>query len=97
MISSGVQECAAQAPTAYTDSKTNITFTTWSFTDSGGMTYGMALPEDALTKDATEYIGILVSPLFRLPEKDMEANNFRSDAQTPVVAGVDCRMAHPAR
>ncbi|TPX15813.1 uncharacterized protein E0L32_000147 [Thyridium curvatum] len=57
-----VQECAAQAPTAYTDSKTNITFTTWSFTDSGGMTYGMALPEDALTKDATEYIGILRCP-----------------------------------
>ncbi|KAF3004614.1 hypothetical protein E8E14_008457 [Neopestalotiopsis sp. 37M] len=50
-----IQSCLAQ--TAYTDPKTGIQFSTW--TQKGGYTYGVALPGDALTKDATEYIGLL--------------------------------------
>ncbi|KAI0164219.1 hypothetical protein GGR52DRAFT_110854 [Hypoxylon sp. FL1284] len=46
----------AQEAVPYTDPDTGIEFATWS---SGGETIGMALPEDALTTDATEYIGIL--------------------------------------
>jgi cellobiose dehydrogenase (acceptor) len=60
------------APVAWTDSKTGITFDTWSATDappngdsegpqtSGGFTFGVALPADALTTDATEFIGYMV-------------------------------------
>ncbi|KAI5860128.1 hypothetical protein GGS23DRAFT_250254 [Durotheca rogersii] len=46
----------AQDPVPYTDPETGIEFGTWT---QGGMTIGLALPEDSLTKDATEYIGIL--------------------------------------
>ncbi|OTA96404.1 cellobiose dehydrogenase protein [Hypoxylon sp. CO27-5] len=48
--------CLAQDATPYTDPDTGIEFGTWT---QGGQTIGLALPEDALTKDATEYIGIL--------------------------------------
>ncbi|KAI1418705.1 hypothetical protein F5Y13DRAFT_196459 [Hypoxylon sp. FL1857] len=48
--------CLAQEATPYTDPDTGIEFGTWA---QGGQTFGLALPEDALTKDATEYIGIL--------------------------------------
>ncbi|CAG9989475.1 unnamed protein product [Clonostachys byssicola] len=50
---------AAQSstPTPYTDPATGIVFDTW--TASAGMTFGFALPSDALTVDATEYIGYL--------------------------------------
>ncbi|KAI1402017.1 hypothetical protein F4819DRAFT_496243 [Hypoxylon fuscum] len=51
-----LRTCLAQAPVPYTDLETGIEFGTWT---QSGMTYGLALPEDALTKDATEYIGIL--------------------------------------
>ena len=47
-------------PTAYTDPGTGITFDTWMDT-SGTMTFGFAFPSNALTTDATEFIGILVS------------------------------------
>ncbi|XXH03587.1 hypothetical protein Hte_009992 [Hypoxylon texense] len=46
----------AQEAVPYTDPDTGIEFATWS---QGGQTVGLALPEDALTTDATEYIGIL--------------------------------------
>jgi cellobiose dehydrogenase (acceptor) len=45
----------------YTDAATGIKLSTWTATDGGAFTFGLALPPDALTKDATEYIGLLVS------------------------------------
>ncbi|KAI0206366.1 fungal cellulose binding domain-containing protein [Astrocystis sublimbata] len=69
-----VQLCLGQEadPTVYTDSETGITFDTWIVPDRaggssnlgtwGGMTVGMALPEDALTTDATEFIGYMLCP-----------------------------------
>ncbi|KAI1485643.1 cellobiose dehydrogenase [Biscogniauxia mediterranea] len=51
-----LQPCLAQAPVAYTDPDTNIEFGTW---EQGDLTFGLALPGDALTNDATEYIGLL--------------------------------------
>ncbi|KAI1260951.1 hypothetical protein F5Y18DRAFT_431739 [Xylariaceae sp. FL1019] len=48
--------CVAQDPTPYTDPDTKIEFGTWV---QGDMTIGMSLPGDALTNDATEYIGLL--------------------------------------
>ena len=53
----------SSAPVAYTDSKTGIVFDTWTVPQSdtkGGLTFGVALPSDALTVDATEFIGYLV-------------------------------------
>lgn len=47
----------AQDPVKYTDPDTGIEFGTWA---QGDQTVGLALPEDALSKDADEYIGILV-------------------------------------
>lgn len=66
----GAQPCAAQDPTMYKDVKTGIELGVWGYTPDvsdeddpgfGAYQFGMALPEDALTKDATEYIGVLVS------------------------------------
>ncbi|KAL7627298.1 hypothetical protein AAE478_001487 [Parahypoxylon ruwenzoriense] len=66
-----VQQCLGQGstPTLYTDSKTGITFNTWTVPDKadggsgvsavGGLTFGVALPGDAMTVDATEFIGYL--------------------------------------
>ncbi|KAI1081234.1 carbohydrate-binding module family 1 protein [Whalleya microplaca] len=51
-----LQTCVAQTPTPYTDPDTGIEFGTW---EEGGLTIGIALPEDALSTDATEYIGLL--------------------------------------
>lgn len=45
---------------SYTDPATDIQFKTWS-TEGSSFTFGMALPSDALTTDATEYIGLIVS------------------------------------
>lgn len=68
-----MQLCLGQdsTPTIYTDSKTGIVFNTWIVPDTasgapgvttwGGMTMGVALPQNALTTDATEFIGYLVS------------------------------------
>jgi cellobiose dehydrogenase (acceptor) len=70
MLNTDVQQASAQSatPVVLTDSKTGITFDTWPVPDSGtgqatwgGLTFGMALPSDALTTDATEFIGYLVS------------------------------------
>ncbi|KGO54824.1 Cellobiose dehydrogenase, cytochrome [Penicillium expansum] len=50
-------------PVAYTDPDTGITFDTWSVSETlskGGFTFGIALPSDALTTDATEFIGYLL-------------------------------------
>lgn len=66
----GLQTCAAQTVSNYTDKATGIQFGTWAFLPdasdpdsipaSASFTFGMALPGDALDKDASEYIGILV-------------------------------------
>lgn len=49
---------------SYIDPKTSINFTTWSASldedGNGAFTFGMVLPQDATSKDATDYIGILV-------------------------------------
>ncbi|KAL2826704.1 hypothetical protein BDW59DRAFT_145062 [Aspergillus cavernicola] len=63
-VGSVIQPCLSQsnAPTLYTDPDTGIVFDTWTVAPtvtSGGLTFGMALPEDALTTDATEFIGYL--------------------------------------
>lgn len=42
----------------YTDPSTNITFPTW--TDGAGYTFGLVVPDTALTTDSYEYIGYLV-------------------------------------
>ncbi|KAI1276713.1 fungal cellulose binding domain-containing protein [Xylaria sp. FL0933] len=69
-----IQLCLGQSSTAtvYKDSKTGITFDTWIVPDTasgasgtttwGGMTIGLALPENALTTDADEFIGYLQCP-----------------------------------
>jgi cellobiose dehydrogenase (acceptor) len=55
-----LQQCAAQMTAgSYTDSETGIALKTWTATSGSAFTFGMALPADALTKDATEYIGLL--------------------------------------
>ena len=54
---------------SYKDSKSGISFSTWSTTPSDDpdssaqvdFTWGLALPDGALKKDANEYIGYLVS------------------------------------
>ncbi|KAJ4396268.1 hypothetical protein N0V93_000487 [Gnomoniopsis smithogilvyi] len=51
------QQCWAQDPVLYTDPLTNITFPTWS--DGEGYTFGMIVPETALTTDTYDYIGYL--------------------------------------
>ncbi|KAJ8123784.1 hypothetical protein ONZ43_g345 [Nemania bipapillata] len=51
-----IRTCLAQDPVPYTDPGSGIEFGTW---EQGDMTIGMALPADALTKDATEFIGYL--------------------------------------
>ncbi|EAU37630.1 predicted protein [Aspergillus terreus NIH2624] len=56
--------CLAQKPSPYTDPGTGIAFTTWNIPleDNGGdLTFGMALPSNALKTDATEFIGYIVS------------------------------------
>ncbi|KAK8091318.1 Cellobiose dehydrogenase [Apiospora phragmitis] len=66
-VGSNVRQAWAQAgtPTHYTDADTGIVFDTWPV--SSGMTFGVALPSDALTADADEFIGIFVgSPPPRL-------------------------------
>lgn len=50
-------------PVKYTDPGTGIVFDTWpvpSSTSAGGLTFGVALPSNALTVDANEFIGYLV-------------------------------------
>lgn len=42
----------------YTDPLTNITFPTWS--DGEGYTFGMIVPDTALTTNTYDYIGYLV-------------------------------------
>jgi cellobiose dehydrogenase (acceptor) len=55
-----LQQAAAQMTAGtYTDEATGITLNTWTANSGGAFTFGMALPADALTTDATEYIGLL--------------------------------------
>ncbi|KAK4150359.1 cellobiose dehydrogenase [Chaetomidium leptoderma] len=55
-----LQQGVAQMTTGtYTDAETGIKLSTWSSTSPALFTFGMALPANALTKDATEYIGLL--------------------------------------
>ncbi|KAI1336375.1 fungal cellulose binding domain-containing protein [Xylariaceae sp. FL0016] len=59
----------SSTPTVYTDTETGIIFDTWIVPDTaigatgtstwGGLTFGLALPEDALETDADEFIGFL--------------------------------------
>ncbi|KAI1302054.1 cellobiose dehydrogenase [Xylaria venustula] len=51
-----IRTCLAQDPVPYTDPDTKIQFGTW---EEGDMTIGLSLPSDALTTDATEFVGIL--------------------------------------
>jgi len=49
----------------FTDAASGITFNSWGIPNGspstqGGFRFGMALPQDALTTDATEFIGYLV-------------------------------------
>ncbi len=53
------------APVTFTDPGTGIVFNSWGFANGaaqtqGGYTFGAALPANALTTDATEFIGYLV-------------------------------------
>ncbi|KAF3022035.1 hypothetical protein E8E14_012745 [Neopestalotiopsis sp. 37M] len=59
-----IQHAFAQSstPVVYTDPETGITFDTWpvpAASSAGGMTFGMALPSDALTVNADEFVGYL--------------------------------------
>ncbi|KAL2162456.1 hypothetical protein VTH06DRAFT_7369 [Thermothelomyces fergusii] len=55
-----LKQCAAQMTEGtYTHEATGITFKTWTPSDGSTFTFGLALPGDALTNDATEYIGLL--------------------------------------
>ncbi|KAH6624220.1 cellobiose dehydrogenase [Chaetomium sp. MPI-SDFR-AT-0129] len=52
------------APNTFTDPDSGIVFNSWGIADGGaqtqgGFTFGVALPSDALTKDAEEFIGYL--------------------------------------
>ncbi|KAL3469191.1 hypothetical protein BJX99DRAFT_265413, partial [Aspergillus californicus] len=64
VVSSFLEPVLAQtsAPTVYTDPDTGIVFDTWTVaatSSAAGLTFGVALPEDALTTDSTEFIGYL--------------------------------------
>lgn len=55
-----------QPATTFTDPDSGVVFNSWgvpsgSSQTQGGFTFGVALPSDALTKDADEFIGYLVS------------------------------------
>lgn len=60
-----VQHGRAQSstPVAYTDPDTGIVFDSWTI-PAGTMKWGFTFPSDALTVDATEFIGVLVSNSF---------------------------------
>jgi cellobiose dehydrogenase (acceptor) len=52
-------------PITFTDADSGITFNSWAIPNGGAQTqggfrFGMALPSDALQKDASEFIGYLV-------------------------------------
>lgn len=94
----------------YKDEKSGIEFGTWAYTADasseddpgfGAYTFGMALPEDALTKDANEYIGILVGlSHVSLPRLAGLTDLQRRDAPSPApprTAGAPSRMACPDR
>jgi len=67
--------------------------------------FGMALPPDALTKDATEYIGYLVSPKTWLLDIISKILTVGSDAKAPIRQrrttstpdGAQSPMVNPAR
>lgn len=66
------QPCAAQDVSKYKDASTNITFGMYGVDEiidsesgdvaQGFYNFGMVLPNDALKKNANDYIGILVCP-----------------------------------
>ncbi|KAL4912248.1 hypothetical protein BDW62DRAFT_206673 [Aspergillus aurantiobrunneus] len=52
----------SSTPESYTDPDTGIVFDTWTIaptSSAAGLTFGVALPEDALTVDADEFIGYI--------------------------------------
>ena len=55
----------SSTPTTFTDPDSGVVFNTWGIPNGGaqtqgGFTFGVALPEDALSTDADEFIGYLV-------------------------------------
>ncbi|KFH42728.1 Cellobiose dehydrogenase-like protein [Hapsidospora chrysogenum ATCC 11550] len=60
----------SSTPTTYEDPDTGIIFDTWQ-SNNGDITFGFALPSDALDVDATEYIGLL-----RCNSKDGEGSGW---------------------
>ena len=58
-----IQAVSGQTIGKFTDADTGIIFATTTFTDAatkGGFTWGIALPANAATVDATEYVGMIV-------------------------------------
>jgi Cytochrome domain of cellobiose dehydrogenase len=57
----------SSTPVTFTDAASGIIFNTWPVADggstAGGFTFGLALPSNALTVDANEFIGYLVRSL----------------------------------
>lgn len=52
-------------PETFTDAETGIVFNSWGVPNGspqtqGGITFGVALPSDGLSSDASEFIGYLV-------------------------------------
>lgn len=86
---------------SYTDPDTGIEFKTWSTSGNAApFTFGLALPGDALTNDATEYIGLLVCRfVFRPPVANTPLTNYsaaKSQMPRPLGTAVS-RTACPDR
>lgn len=90
-----IHSCLAQKPSTYKDAGTGIEFTTWNIPSeekSGGLTFGMALPGNALEKDATEFIGYIVRhpPVQRnIQVPDSEARTTLPMTSPPAKAGAE--------
>lgn len=68
------QDLPPLSPSTFTDQATGINFSTWAtpgVDGQGAFSFGFVLPEDALKKDATEYIGRLVGPSSRLNDNNI--------------------------
>lgn len=81
--------CHAQLMTAgsHLDVQTGINFTTWSSvptkTGQDKFTFGIVLPRDAATKDANEFIGLLVSTTAISAGSKHSAEEWCSAAEMP--------------
>lgn len=80
---------------AYTDADTGIIFDSWT-NPAGTMKFGFTFPSDALTVDATEFIGVLVSEAISLLWPNCIRPNMSRNAPLPMARardGADCRLA----